>query len=188
MVDDSSKQDHDQRGLVPNDTEPRFLVIGEVVKPHGVRGEMQVVVLTDEPERFLTLERVFVGEKNPSPMGVSGARFHKGRVLLMLEGVGDRTSAETMRGAVLQVPISEAISLEDDEYFLYQLEGLAVYTDAGEHLGEVVEVLETKANNVFVVNGGPRGEVLLPDIDDVVVEIDFDAKRMTVSLLPGLLP
>jgi 16S rRNA processing protein RimM len=86
----------------------------------------------------------------------------------------------------LQVPKDEAIPLEEGEYYLYQLEGLAVYTDEGEHLGELVEVLETKANNVFIVHGS-RGEVLLPDTEEVVLEIDFENGRMKVHLLPGLL-
>jgi 16S rRNA processing protein RimM len=92
-----------------------------------------------------------------------------------------------LRGQLLLIPEDEALPLAEGEYFLYQLVGLAVYTDEGEHLGSLVEVLETKANNVFVVRGS-RGEVLLPDIDEVVLEIDFEAERMLVHLLPGLLP
>lgn len=170
-----------------NDTEPRFLVIGEVVKPHGVRGEIRVAPHTDDPQRFRLLERVFVGREKPEPVGVTAVRFHQGFVLLKLDGVTTRDAAEALRGVWLQVPEEDAIALEEDEYFLFELEGLQVFTDTDELLGELVEVIETKANNVFVVRG-ERGEVLLPDIDEVVQEIDFDHGRMTVHLLPGLLP
>lgn len=170
-----------------DDTEPRFLVIGEVIKPHGVRGELRVTPHTDNPQRFLALQRVFVGREDPQSMDVTAVRFHQNQVLLSLAGVTTRDAAEALRGAWLQVPLSEAVPLAEDEYFLYELEGLAVYADTGEHLGELVEVLETKANNVFVVRG-ERGEILLPDIDEVIREIDFDNGRITVHLLPGLLP
>ena len=87
----------------------------------------------------------------------------------------------------LLVPEAEALPLEEGEFYLYQLAGLAVYTDGGEYLGEILEIIETKANNVFVVNG-PAGELLLPDIDDVVLDIDLANGRITVQLLDGLRP
>jgi 16S rRNA processing protein RimM len=85
------------------------------------------------------------------------------------------------------VPESEAIPLEEGEYFLYQLEGLAVYEENGRLLGHLSTILETGANNVFIVRGD-YGEILLPDIPEVILQIDFDANRMTIQLLDGLLP
>ena len=87
---------------------------------------------------------------------------------------------------MLQVPETEAVPLEEGEYFLFQLVGLAVFSDEGQELGRLTQVLETGANNVFVV-AGVDGEILLPDIDDVILDIDFANGRMTVHLLPGLL-
>lgn len=168
-------------------TEPRFLVIGQVVKPHGVRGEVRVTPHTELPERFTWLETVYVGEVDPQLVTVEDARLHKSVVLLKLAGYDDRDAAESLRGQWLQVPEEEGIPLQEGEYYLYQLEGLLVYSEAGDRLGELVGVIETKANNVFVVQGS-RGEILLPDIDDVIKEIDFENGRMTVHLLPGLLP
>lgn len=181
----SSSQQDSQRGLVSPKTEPRFLVIGRVIKPHGVRGELRVEIITDLPERFTWLETVYVGEEALEPIGVESVRFHKSFALVKLAGYDTRETAAALRAELLLVPEDEGIPLEEDEYYLYQLEGLAVYTDEGEHLGELVEVLETKANNVFIVQGS-RGEVLLPDIDEVVLDIDFENVRMEVHLLPGL--
>lgn len=178
---------NNQRGSVDSSSEPHFLVIGEIAKPHGVRGEVRVLPHTDVPERFTWLKQVYLDEGVSPPVPVVSARLHQGIVLLKLEGYDSREGCERLRGRLLYVPEAEAVPLEEGEYFLYQLEGLGVYTEAGEHLGTLVEVLETKANNVFVVQGG-RGEVLLPDIAEVVREIDFAAGRMVVHLLPGLLP
>jgi len=171
--------------LVSISTEPRFLVIGRVVKPHGVRGEMRVEIITELPERFTWLEMVYIGENDPQPAGVESVRFHKGLALVKLAGYETREAAAALRSQLLLVPEDEGIPLEEGEYYLYQLEGLAVYTDEGEHLGRLVEVLETKANNVFIIDG-PRGEVLLPDTEEVVLDIDFENGRMEVHLLPGL--
>lgn len=172
--------------MVSPSTEPRFLVIGRVIKPHGVRGEVRVEVITDLPERFTWLETVYVGEDSPEPVGVEAVRFHKSYALVKLEGYDTREKAAELRNQLLQVLEADAIPLEEGEYYLYQLVGLAVYTDEGEHLGELVDVIETKANNVFIVQGS-RGEVLLPDTDEVILDIDFENGRMEVHLLPGLI-
>lgn len=183
----SSNRVSDQRGLVESSAGPRFLVIGRVIKPHGVRGEVRVDVISDLPERFSWLKTVYVGGSNPRPVVVEGVRFHKTWVLLKLAGYDDRNTASTLRAQWLQVPEAEGIPLEDDEYYLYQLVGLSVYSDEGDYLGKLTDVLETKANNVFVVRGSGR-EILLPDTEEVIREIDFDGRRLTVHLLPGLVP
>jgi 16S rRNA processing protein RimM len=169
------------------DEEAEFIVIGEITKPHGVRGEMRVKPHTDEPERFTWLEQVYVGEENPRLMAVEKARLHQGMILLKLTAVNDRSAADALRGEWLMVPEADALPLEEGEYFLFQLKGLAVVTVDGEALGTLTGVIETGANNVFVVQG-EQGELLLPDIEDVVQEIDFENGRMVVTLLPGLRP
>jgi 16S rRNA processing protein RimM len=106
-------------------------------------------------------------------------------LLLKLGGCDDRTAAELLRGMLVQVPAESAAPLESDEFYQFQIIGLAVETDTGQHLGKVVEVLETGANDVYVVRG-PSGEVLLPAVDEVVREVDPASGRMVVHLLPGL--
>lgn len=163
-----------------------FIVIGEITKPHGVRGEVRVKTHTDDPERFTWLEQVYVGEISQRLMAVEKARVTHNTVLLKLTAVNDRTAAEALRGEWLMVPEEEALPLEEGEYFLFQLKGLAVSTVDGELLGTLVNVIETGANHVFVVQG-EDGELLLPDIDEVIQDIDFANGRMTVKLLPGLI-
>ena len=169
--------------------EPRFLVIGQVAGVHGLRGELKVDILTDDPHRFGLLERVFVGleDEEPVPWLLEGYRLHKGRALLKLGNCDDRITADTLRGYLIQVPLEEALPLEDGQYFEHQVIGLDVWTTDGEYLGEVVEILYTGANEVYVIGGGPAGrELLIPAIEEVVLEVDLEGGRLVVKLLEGL--
>ncbi len=181
----------DQQGSAANPTEPDFLVIGRITRPHGVRGEVGVAVYTDTPERFEWLTEVYVSsdvdDSDPVLAQVEHVRYHRELVLLKLVDYPDRTAAEALRGLWVLVPRAAAVPLEEGEYYLYQLMGLTVVTTQGETLGQLVDILETGANHVFVVQGD-RGELLLPDIPEVVQVIDFTTHLMTIQLLPGLLP
>ena len=169
--------------------EPRFLVIGRITKPHGVRGEMRVVVYTDVPERFHWLETVYLSadewDNDPQRVVVESVRPNGDLFIIALEGYDTRESVDPLRGMWLQIPVSEAAPLEDGEVYLYQMIGLAVESDTGEQLGKVTDVIETGANFVYVVKGDD-GELLIPDIPEVVLSVDVAAKRMQVHLLPGL--
>ena len=164
----------------------RYLAIGRVAGAFGLRGEVKVKVHTDYPERFHQLKRVYLGEgDNPRPVTVLGARSHKDRFLLQLEGCSERTTAEGLRGQWLYIPIEEAMPLTEDEYYVHEVLGLRVETVEGEFLGHVQEVIFTGANEVFVVEED-KGELLLPVLEDVVLEIDRAGERVLVTLPPGL--
>ena len=170
--------------------EPRYLSVGQVLRPHGVRGELRVGIITDYPE-LLGQHAYFYLAHPDSPDAthryvVEGIRLHKKSLLLKLEGCDDRTAAEGLRGMLVQIPVEDAVPLEEGEYYHFQLVGVRVETESGEWLGQVVQVIKTGANDVYIVRG-PRGEVLLPAIDDVVLDLDLESKRMMVHLLPGLL-
>jgi len=165
--------------------EPRFLAIARVVKPWGVRGEIKLEVLTGFPDQIERLKRVYVGSK-AVPHDVAHFHWHSGELLLQLADVRDRNAAELLRGQLVQIPHEEAVPLKPGEYYEHQIIGLHVTTTEGEPLGQVVEVLATGANDVYVVQG-PRGQVLLPARVEVVRSIDLEAGTMTVTLLPGLI-
>lgn len=171
-------------------SEPRYLSVGEVIRPHGVRGELRVRILTEYPERLHLHTHFYLAHPASAERvrryAVEKMRFHRDVLLLKLEGCNDRTTAETLRGMLVQIPLEDAVPLEEGEYYLFQLLGVEVETESGEWLGRVVEVLETGANDVYVVRG-PRGEVLVPAIGEVVRQLDLAAKRMVIHLLPGLL-
>lgn len=177
----------DKRGsaLPSQPAEPRFIAVGRVVRPHGVRGELRAELLTDYPERLTTHPVLYLGP-DLQPYPVESVRFHKGAALLQLTGCTDRNAAEELRGQLIQIPMQEAIPLEEEEYYHFQMIGVEVFTEEGERLGRVAEVIDTKANDVYVVRG-PRGELLIPAIEEVVQELDVEGRRMVVHILPGLL-
>jgi 16S rRNA processing protein RimM len=150
-----------------------------------LHGEVSCTILTDFPDRFATTVELLVGEP-PVSRAVESQRLHQDRLLLKLAGVDDRSAAEELRGALLQVPIEAAVELPAGSYYWYQLIGLRVVDEAGRELGELVEVLPTGSNDVYVVRG-QFGEILLPAIKDVVREVDLAGGRLRVHLLPGLL-
>ncbi|MFQ6000550.1 MAG: ribosome maturation factor RimM [Anaerolineae bacterium] len=161
---------------------PRYLVVGKVVAPWGTKGELKVAILTDFPDRFRELKRVYLGDE---PWTLEGHRRHGRWVILKLEGCADRNSAEKLRGELVQIPLEEAMPLSEDEYYIYQIVGLEVWTREGEHLGRVSEVLFTGANEVYLVEG-ERGEILVPAIEDVVKEVDLEGGRLIVEPLEGM--
>lgn len=169
---------------------PRYFVIGRVLRPHGVRGELRVEITTDRPEQLRRHTHFYLARpESPETVRrcpIEKSRQHKGVLLLKLEGCDDRNGADELRGMLVQIPTEEAEPLGEGEYYHFQLIGLAVETESGERLGQVVEVLETGANDVYVVRG-IRGEVLLPAVDDVIRAIDLESKRMMVRLLPGMM-
>ncbi|MBN1659231.1 MAG: 16S rRNA processing protein RimM [Anaerolineae bacterium] len=156
---------------------------------HGIRGEIKVDLLTDDPDCFQTLRHVLIGvmDQEPIPWPLEGYRLHKGRALLKLGGCDDRTCAETMRGQLVQIPIEETAPLKDDEYYEHQIVDLEVWTSGGEQLGSVVEILYTGANEVYIVQTDGGSEMLIPAIDSVVRSIDLEAGRIVVDLMEGLI-
>ena len=170
-------------------SEPRFLTVGQIVGAHGVRGELRVDIMSDDPQRFARLKRVFLGpdDENPVACRVESTRLHGGQVLIKLEGCDDRTDALARRGTLLFVPLEEAIPLAEGEFYEHEIVGLEAWTTDGEFLGKVVDILYTRANEVYVVQDqGTRREILLPAIEEVVQSIDLAAGRLVVRLMEGL--
>jgi 16S rRNA processing protein RimM len=114
-------------------------------------------------------------------------RLHKGRVLLKLAGCDDRAAAEAFRWQLVQVRREDALPLAEDEYYEYQILGLAVWTVTGDNLGNIVEIIDTGANDVYTIRGSNGHDILIPAIEEVIREIDLDAGRLTVELPEGLL-
>jgi 16S rRNA processing protein RimM len=162
---------------------PERLIIGKIVGVFGVRGELKVQIESDFPERFKSLERVFICD---AEYNVEHGRLYKGMALLKLKGVDDATRALELDDCWVEVTLADAVQLRPDQYFLYQIEGLQVETLDGEVLGTVSEILQTGANDVYVV-GTPNGkELLLPALKQVIKQIDLEGGRMIVELMEGL--
>jgi len=161
-----------------------FLAVGRVLRPHGVRGELLLASLTDYPEHLSEQKTVYLGDP-PQAHPLAGVRIHRSQLIIRLADCHDRAEADAFRDQIVQIEAQSAAPLPPGLYYHHQLIGLAVYTEEGEHLGELTEVLETGANDVYVVTG-PKEELLLPVIAEVIRSVDLEAHRLTVHLLEGL--
>lgn len=160
--------------------------MGQIVRPHGVRGEVGMKLLTAYPEHLFDVETLYLGE-DYEPRQVTRMRRHSEGMIIHFSGMGDRDAAEELRGLMVHVHIDDAVPLEDGEYYLFQIEGIRVVTDTGDELGRLTGLLETGANDVYVVTRPDGGEVLLPVIPDVILKVDVAAQVMTVHLIDGLM-
>ncbi len=173
---------------------PQYLVLARVLRPHGVRGDLSVQIVTDFPERMRDLDVVYLGVNPDNPrrmteQHVTFARRAKGdQWIVHLDGVEDRDAADAFRSQYMFVSLADAVPLEEDEVYLFQVIGLQVHTSEGERLGRVTGMIETGANDVYVVQGEAYGEILIPAIQGVILDIDPDAGIMRVQLPAGLLP
>jgi 16S rRNA processing protein RimM len=169
---------------------PARLVVGRVLRPHGVRGELAVEVLSDAPDRFSPGAELAVGEPDAAqplrPVTVEAARLHQGRLLLRLVGVDDRDAADRLRGALLSIPLAAARPLAADEFWPHQLIGLAVVDRDGRERGRVAEVVPGAAHDLLTVELTEGGSALVPAVA-ALVTVELQARRVLVDDLPGLL-
>ncbi len=165
----------------------QFFQVGVYTNTHGVRGEIKVYPTTDDPKRFRKLKQVILRTpKQEMTLEIENVRFSKQMVLLKFKGIDNINDIERYKGSGLFVPREQAVPLKKDEYFIADLIGITVFTEDGAELGRLSEVLQTGANDVYVVQTGER-ELLLPAIADCVQSVDVEAGRMVVHLMEGLL-
>lgn len=162
------------------------IIIGEVLKPQGIKGELKVYPITDNVNRFKKLQQVLISDgKTEKGFAVQNVRIDpKGFVFLNLEGIETREQVEKVRGYQVRVDRSEVPPLKDRWYY-FELEGMKVYEN-DLLLGTLVKVLETGANDIYLVQGN-KGEICVPALKSAVKNVDVPGKRMDVILPPGLL-
>lgn len=172
----------------PASGEPEFLAIGKLLRPHGVRGEIHLALWTDFPERIKPGKLVYVGQTH-QPVQIKSLRGHDAEPLITFADIDDREEAGKFRNQVVFVRTADLPPLPEDELYLHQLIGLRVVRDEDDlALGVIAEILETGANDVFLVRREMGADLLLPDIDPVILKIDLEKGEVRVHLLPGLLP
>lgn len=149
-----------------------YLLLGEILRPQGIRGEVKVRHYTDDPRRFQELSQVFVrrGEEY-APLAITGCRVQKDDVFLALEGVADRDGAEALRGVKLYIDRANARELGEDEVFIADIVGATAYDTQGRVLGTLREVLTPGGADVFVLDT-PRGTLMVPALKTVLLEMD----------------
>lgn len=165
------------------DPEPT-VAVGRIARPHGVTGEIAVVVLSEVPERFA--EGATVWLEDGRALTVGSSRPHKDRLLVRFREVADRAQAEELHGALLVVPESMSPRLPEGSWWDHQLIGCSVTTEAGRALGTLTEVIHTAANDVWSATDADGAETLVPVLKDVLVSVDVEAKLVLVREVPGL--
>ena len=164
-----------------------LLQIGVITTTHGVRGEVKVFPTTDDPMRFKKLKQVILDTgKEQIELEVAGARFFKNLVILKFKGIDNINDMEQYRQKSLYVTRENAVPLGENEYFIADLIGLKVVSDEGEELGELSDVLQTGANDVYVVSKENTPDLLIPAIRDCIKQVDIESGTMQVHLLAGL--
>lgn len=165
----------------------QLLRVGVISSTHGVRGEVKVYPTTDDVNRFKKLKKVVLDTgREYIDLEISGVKFFKNLVILKFKGIDNINDIEKYRGKDLLVHREDAVALEENENYVADLIDLKVVTDDGKVLGYLTEVMETGANDVYVVETEDGQELLLPAIRDCILDVDLDEEVMTVHILPGL--
>jgi 16S rRNA processing protein RimM len=169
---------------------PDYLAIGQIGRAHGVEGELHMRIFSDFPERLKRGVQIYAGETY-LPLRIQRIRNEPSGALVTFEGYPERETAETLRNLWVYVRADDRPLLAEGEYYHHQLIGLRVITDEENPelhaLGVVADVLRTGANDVYVVQRTDGSEVLIPALDETVLEVDLERGEMRVHLLPGLL-
>ena len=180
----NSRANEQQAGSPPGG-EPEFLVVGKLRAPHGVRGEILMEVITDFPERLQPGVTVLVGEGH-QPQRILNRRTHNKGLLISFEGYTTPETVGALRNALVYVTTADRPPLPEGEYYHHQLLGLRVLDDDGQELGRIIQILTSAANDIYVVRGESGSEILLPAIEEVILEIDLENGLLRAHLLPGL--
>ena len=165
-----------------------YLQVGVITSTHGIKGEVKVFPTTDDASRFDYLKHVVLDTgKQQIPLEISHVKYFKQFVIVKFKGIDNINDIEKYKSMPLYVSREDAVELEDDEYFMADLIGLEVVTDDGKEFGTLKVVMETGANDVYIIETKEHGEVLIPAIKDCILHVDLENKKMTIHLMDGLI-
>lgn len=165
-----------------------YLQIGEIVNTHGIKGEIKIIPLTDDPERFEDLDWLYIDKKGKLDRhNIESVKYLKNLVVLKLEGINTPEAGEALKGNFLLIDRKHAVQLPKDSYFICDLIGLQIEDNNGIVLGKLVNVLHTGSNDVYVARAENGREILIPALKSVVNEISLEMGLIKVTLPEGLL-
>lgn len=166
----------------------QYLRVGVISSTHGLKGEVKVFPTTDDPERFRKLKKVYLDTgKDYMPLKVTGVKFFKNQVILKFQEFQDINEIEKYRGKDLLIDREQAVPLAENENFIVDLIDMDVYDEEENRLGTLTDVLQTGANDVYVVETDEGKEILLPAIPSCILDVDVEAAKMIVRIPEGLL-
>ena len=165
----------------------QFLQVGVITSTHGIRGEVKVFPTTDDAARFKKLKKVLLDTgKERLELEIQSVKFFKQFVIVKFKGIDNINDIERYKGKSLLVPRENAVALKKDEYYIGDLIGMEVFTEEG-RFGVLKDVMETGANEVYIVDSDEHGEVLIPAIRQCILDVDVEGKRMKIRLMDGLI-
>ena len=165
----------------------QLLQVGVISSTHGVRGEVKVFPTTDDVKRFKRLKQVILDTgREHKLLEIEGVKFFKQFVILKFKGIDNINDIEKYKGKSLLVDRANAVRLRKNEYFIADMIGLTVNTEDGEEFGTLRDVLETGANDVYIIDSLKHGEVLVPAIKQCILDVDIENGKMTIHLMEGL--
>ena len=166
----------------------KLLQVGVITQTHGVRGEVKVFPTTDDPARFKKLKQVVLDTgKETLPLEVESVKFFKQFVILKFKGYDNINDVEKYKRCPLLVDRENAVPLGEDEYYIADMIGMEVVAEDDEIFGTLKDVIETGANDVYVIDSEKHGEVLVPAIRECILDVDIESHRMKIHLLAGLI-
>jgi len=164
------------------------LEVGQIVNTFGIKGFVKIYPYVDDIQRFDDLEKVYIKlKKQETRLEIEEVKYQKNMVLAKFKGIETVEQAEKLRNAYVEIDRSDAIDLEEGQYFIADLLGLEVYLDTGEKLGILEDIYNTGSNDIYVVKNELGKQYLLPYIDDVIKDIDLEKGRITAHLIEGLI-
>ena len=162
------------------------LQVGVISSTHGVRGEVKVFPTTDDVTRFRQLKKVYLDTgREMLPLEIQNVKFFKQFAILKFKGIDNINDIEKYRGKSLMIDREDAVDLDEDEYFIADMIGMKVCTEDGSEFGTLKDVMETGANDVYIIDSLEHGEVLIPAIKECILDVDMDEERMTIHLMEG---
>lgn len=164
-----------------------LLQVGAITTTHGVRGEVKVFPTTDDPKRFKKLKCVKLDTgKEYLDLEIESVKFFKQFVILKFKGFDSINDIEKYKGKTLWVTREHAVKLQKDEYFVADMIGMEVFLENGDMVGTLKDVMQTGANDVYVVDSQEFGEILLPAIKECILDVDIEGRKMKVHRMEGL--
>ena len=165
-----------------------MLQVGVITSTHGVRGEVKVYPTTDDAVRFKQLKHVLLDTgKETLSLEIQGVKFFKQFVILKFKGIDNINEVERYKRCPLLVERKDAVELDEDEYFIADMIGMTVETEDGKEFGTLKDVIETGANDVYVIESREHGEVLIPAIRECILDVDVEEQKMKIHLMDGLI-
>lgn len=165
----------------------QFLQVGVISSTHGIRGEVKVFPTTDDAGRFRKLKKVYLDTgRERLELEVQAVRFFKQFAIVKFRGIDNINDIQQYKGKSLLVAREDAVALEKDEYYFADLIGMQVFTEEG-HFGVLRDIMETGANEVYIIDSDSHGEVLVPAIRQCILDVNIEEKQMMIRLMDGLI-